>query len=155
MRAGDSTTGLVGNGELLRAKIRLGAGALRPAIDAFWDHPRLAEMFPDFLVAIYGSVRATIPLMEAASSASLRLDDPVAASLPGYFQRHAQEEIDHDDWLLRDLEVIGFARDDVTSRLPHPVISEMVGAQVLLDSSFASSRFAGILRGSRRKSSTE
>jgi len=129
VRTADSGAGLVVNGELLRAKIRLAAGALRPAIDAFWDHPRLPEMFPDFLVAIYGSVRATIPLMEAASSTSLRLDDPVAASLPGYFQKHAQEEINHDEWLLRDLEVMGFARDDETSRLPHPVISEMVGAQ--------------------------
>ncbi len=131
MTAVDSTAGHLRSGEWLRAKIRLSAGLLSPTTDAFWEHPRLAEVFQEFLIAIYGSVRATVPLMEAASRVSMVLGetDPVAAALPEYFRTHIAEELDHDEWLLRDLEALGHAREDVTDGLPNPAIAAMVGAQ--------------------------
>src|SRR5215472_5440085 len=47
-------------------KIQLAEGRLDAAARAFWTHPRLAAFFPEFLFALYSSMRSTVPLMEAA-----------------------------------------------------------------------------------------
>ena len=117
-------------GESLRRKIRLAAPLVAPAAEAFWAHPRLRELFPQFLVAIHGSVSATIPLMEAAIRATKHHpSDPICAHLAGYFPKHIAEESEHDEWLLQDLEAIGVNRGDVLARLPNRAIAGMVGAQ--------------------------
>jgi heme oxygenase-like protein len=120
-----------GHGGLLKQKIGFGAACLASASDAFWEHPRLAAMFPEFLIAIHGSVRATIPLMETAGAIAARAQpaDAVCACLADYFSTHIAEERDHEDWLLSDLEAIGIARRDVLARIPPPAIAGMVGAQ--------------------------
>jgi len=122
---------MTGHGGVLKRKIALGAACLASAADAFWDHPQLRERFPRFLAAIHGSVRATIPLMEAARAAAepARAADPVCASLADYFARHIEEERDHEEWLLGDLEAVGIARRDVLATIAPPAIAAMVGAQ--------------------------
>jgi hypothetical protein len=117
-------------GEGLRRKIRLAAPLVAPSAEAFWAHPELRELFPQFLMAIYGSVSSTIPLMEAAIQQTERHHtDPVCAQLAGYFPKHIAEESEHEEWLLRDLEAIGINRLDVRARLPNRAIAGMVGAQ--------------------------
>ena len=118
------------HGQLLKRKIDLGASLLASVTNAFWDHPRFEEMFPEFLMAIHGSVRATVPLMQAAAEAARQQGgDPVCAVLTEYFPKHIAEELDHDEWLLRDLEAIGIDRKTVLQHPPLPAIAGMVGAQ--------------------------
>jgi hypothetical protein len=120
-----------GHGQLLKRKIALAAPLLQPATGALWDHPRLSEMFPEFLVAIHGSVRATLPLMEAAVrvAARDRHTDAVCGALCEYLPEHIEEEREHEEWLLQDLEVLGLRRQDVLGRIPMPAVAAMVGAQ--------------------------
>jgi len=117
-------------GEGLRRKIRLAAPLVAPSAEAFWAHPQLRELFPQFLMAIHGSVSSTVPLMEAAiRETEHRQTDPVCAQLAGYFPKHMAEESEHEEWLLRDLEAIGIKRVEVLARLPNRAIAGMVGAQ--------------------------
>jgi hypothetical protein len=119
------------HGELLRQKIAFGLRPLASTTTAFWGDARLPDLFPQFLIAIYGSARATVPLMETACRVSRSLSDrdPVAAALPAYFERHIAEETGHDEWLLQDLERLGFSREQVCDGAAHPAIVSMIGAQ--------------------------
>lgn len=118
------------HGDLLRRKIALAAPALHECSSRFWEHQRLAELFPAFLIAIHGSVRATIPLMQAAIAASRdSTDAPLALLLRQYFEQHIAEEADHEEWLLRDLEALGIDRARVLARPGAPAIAALVGAQ--------------------------
>jgi hypothetical protein len=121
----------LGHGQLLKRKIAIAAPLLAPATSALWDNPGLRDLFPEFLVAIHGSVRATLPLMETAARMAERgrRTDPVCAALGEYLVQHIEEERDHEEWLLQDLEALGLEREDVLSRIPRPTIAAMVGAQ--------------------------
>ena len=119
----------LGHGQSLRLKIELTAPLLDAATARFWDHERLADLFPVFLRTLYGSARATVPLMKAACDAlRQRQGDPLAARLHAYFERHIAEETAHDEWLLDDLASIGIPRERVTGAAPL-AIAQLVGAQ--------------------------
>ena len=107
------------------------SGGLRQMAQAFWNHGRLHELFPEFLFIDYSISRATTHLMEAAlAEARTRSDsDPVAACLAEYLLRHIPEELHHDEWLLADMEALGHKREDVLKRLPCPTAAALVGAQ--------------------------
>ena len=117
--------------ECLRAKIALALGGLTAASGAVWEHPRLADLFPDFLCALHTGMRATEhSLRTAAECARARAaSDPVAAGIADYLARHADEERQHDDWLLEDLEVLGVDPNEVLTRIPLPSVAALVGAQ--------------------------
>jgi hypothetical protein len=119
------------HGTLLKRKIELAGGLLASSLDAFWNHPELAEIFPRFLLAIHGSVRATIPLMEAATTIARGRSetDQICARLLPYFAQHIEEERGHEEWLLQDLEAIGVGRDDAFGCVPNATIAAVVGAQ--------------------------
>lgn len=118
------------HGDLLRRKIALAAPLLHAASTRFWEHERLADLFPKFLVAIHGSVRATVPLMRAAMTASRAAADPgLGLLLHDYLEQHIDEEADHEEWLLQDLEVLGIQRDTVLAHPGVPAIASLVGAQ--------------------------
>lgn len=106
----------------LREKIELIAPTMHRAIDAFWTHPRLQEIFPEFLFTTYCVGRTTVPLLETAlTAARARSDaDPVAASVADYCERHIPEERDHDEGVLEDLGVLGVSRESVAQRIPSP-----------------------------------
>ncbi|MGH9372078.1 MAG: iron-containing redox enzyme family protein [Vicinamibacterales bacterium] len=120
-----------GQGQLLRRKVSLGASLLETACTRVWDHERLAEIFPVFLLTIHGSVRATVPLMMAAVAELRRRppDDPLRSSLIEYFERHAREEAEHEEWLLQDLEALGLSRSGVLARIGAAPVATLVGAQ--------------------------
>jgi pyrroloquinoline quinone (PQQ) biosynthesis protein C len=69
--------------------------------------------------------------METAKARAEELapDDPVAAAIAPYFEEHIPEELDHDEWLLEDLEVLGRERAAVLARPPSPTVAALVGAQ--------------------------
>lgn len=98
---------------------------------ALWAHPRVAELFPEYLFTVHCSARATVTLMEAARqrAAQIATGDPVAAGLARYLARHVLEELHHDEWFLEDLEALGVSRASAVARIPTPSVAAMVGSQ--------------------------
>jgi hypothetical protein len=112
-------------------KIRLVSVRRDRAAYAFWTHPDLRVLYPALLCNIHSVIRASVPLMEAAQAAArVREDhDVVAACVARYLGRHIPEEMDHDEWLLDDLEALGVERESVAQRLPSSTVAAMVGSQ--------------------------
>jgi len=94
-------------------------------------HPRLAELWPTFLITQHAIIRATVPLTEVAAvrAAELGATDPVAPALARYLEEHVDEELGHDDALLDDLELLGVDRATVLAQMPTPAVASLVGAQ--------------------------
>jgi hypothetical protein len=114
----------------LRERISLVRGRLNSLIREVWFHPRLSELFPEFLFAMYGITVASAPAMQAAATrCSALVDDPLAAWLQQYYLEHAEEESGHEQWLLDDLASFGAPRDQVLRRLPYPTVAALVGVQ--------------------------
>jgi hypothetical protein len=97
----------------------------------FWTHPRLADIFPEYLLTLHASMRATVPLLQAGAkrAGALAADDPVAAALLPYFEEHAREELHHDDWLLEDMALLGMDPEAAKRRHAPPDVAAMIGAQ--------------------------
>jgi len=94
------------------------------------DHPRLRELWPEYLILQHQIIRATVPLTEAARQRSLELQaDPLAPPLADYLEEHVDEELGHDETLLADLELLGVGREEVAGRMPPPAVAALVGGQ--------------------------
>ena len=115
----------------IRRELARAVGPLTAACTALVDHPRLRDVWPEYLVLQHQIIRATVPLTEAALErarvlpASDALRDPLAA----YLAEHVDEELHHDDGLLDDLEALGLTRARVLARMPPAVVATLVGSQ--------------------------
>jgi heme oxygenase-like protein len=127
----DQSTSPLGNAARLRGALGLVFGELVRAGERFVNHPRLVEVYPEYLFTGHTIIRASVPLMETARERALSMapTDPVAAELVDYLAQHIEEERDHDEWLLGDLESIGVDRSAILPRPPSPTIANAVGAQ--------------------------
>jgi len=123
--------GRAGHSARLRLTIRLAEPRLDRLSRRFWTHPRLRDLFPEYLLTLYASMRATVPLLEVAANRARAVapGDRVAAALVPYFVRHAREELHHDDWLLEDLELLGMKRSTAKARRAPDDVAQMIGAQ--------------------------
>ena len=101
------------------------------AYDALVEHPRLRELWPEYLVQQHAIIRATVPLTEAALARTRELPqgDPLAAPLSSYLEEHVEEELNHDATLLDDLDLLGLDRTSVLARMPSPAVAALVGSQ--------------------------
>jgi len=117
--------------ERLRNKIELVIQPLASACLRLFRNPHMAALFPEYLITTHCIIRTTVPLMEAALSHAQRLADrdPVAAGVGIYLAKHVDEERDHDEWLLQDLEVMGVDRSTVLGRVPSATVASLVGCQ--------------------------
>jgi hypothetical protein len=98
--------------------------------DRLIDHPRVRELYPEYLFTSHSVIRASVPLMETARErAAATPSDEVCARLAPYLEEHIEEERDHDEWLLDDLEVLGRAREATLRRVPSATVAGLVGAQ--------------------------
>ncbi|MFZ0036051.1 MAG: iron-containing redox enzyme family protein [Candidatus Acidiferrales bacterium] len=115
----------------LRAKIRLAEPYMLAASNDFWTHPKLAQMFPEFLFMMHSIIRSSVSLINAAAvSAQRRADsDIVSRKIVEYYTTHALEETHHDEWLLEDIVALGADRSRILTRLPSSAIASLVGAQ--------------------------
>ena len=119
------------NAERLRLTLGLVFGELVRAGERLVNHRRIRDLYPEYLFMTHCVIRASVPLMETARerARSNASGDPVAAQLVDYLGEHIEEERDHDEWLLGDLEVIGVDRTAVLARPPSPTVASAVGAQ--------------------------
>jgi hypothetical protein len=117
--------------EALRRKIGLVLPQLVDASERICAHSRPREVYREYLRTSHCILRASVPVMETARDRALVLaaDDPVAAELAAYLEHHIPEELEHDEWLLDDLEVLGVDRGSVLARPPAPSVAAMVGSQ--------------------------
>jgi hypothetical protein len=120
-----------GTSERVRRKIGLLLPQLIDSGDTLLAHPRVRELYPEYLFMSHSIIRASVPLMETARARALELapSDPVSAQLAPYLEEHIPEELDHDEWLLDDLETLGRPRQSVLARTPSPTVASLVGAQ--------------------------
>ena len=102
---------------------------LRAGDQRLLEHPRIREVFPEYLVLAHGVVRASVPLMETALAVARTRPDEVARLLAGYLEQHIPEEVGHDEWLLGDLEFLGVPRERVLSQVPSAAVAALVGSQ--------------------------
>jgi hypothetical protein len=94
-------------------------------------HPKIAELYPEYLFNMHCVIRASVPLMETARDRATQLgeSDEVAAGLASYLEKHIPEEHDHDVWLLDDLAALGRDSSSMLARPPTPTVAAAVGAQ--------------------------
>jgi Iron-containing redox enzyme len=120
-----------GESERLRRKIALPLPSLIEVGQRLFTHPRITDLYPEYLVTLHWIVRASVPLMEAAraQAETMAKDDPVSAELAPYLAEHITEEMHHDEWLLNDLEALGRDRPTVIARPPSATVAAFVGAQ--------------------------
>jgi hypothetical protein len=109
----------------------MASGGLRAASVALWDGPDFARLYAPYLLDLHAIIRASVPVMEAAldCARSRASHDTVAAALAEYLSAHVREEMDHDEWLIDDLKVLGIDRDTVMRRIPSSAVASLVGAQ--------------------------
>ena len=117
--------------EALRYKIRLAEPGLNALCAMFWQHSHIGMILPEYLFSLWSSMRATLPLLQAAAVRACEQAhvDALSAHLVPYLLRHADEERGHDDWLLEDMQTLGVERASLLARLPPPDVAAMIGAQ--------------------------
>jgi heme oxygenase-like protein len=118
----------------LRQKLKLvSTGSGR----SFWSHPALSSLYPEYCFLSHCVIRASVPIMVAARDRAIALSgnrvigktNPVAEMLVPYLSRHIDEEHEHDEWLLNDMEVLRMPREEMLRRIPPAEVAEVVGAQ--------------------------
>jgi Iron-containing redox enzyme len=118
------------NSAKLRFKIELARPRLLIASDALWSHDALAVHFDQYLLALYGAVRATVPLMERALERCQGMrSDALATRLAPYLERHIEEERGHDLWLREDMGHVGLSEEAISGALPPPEVAALIGSQ--------------------------
>lgn len=97
----------------------------------FLAHPRITDLYPEYLFSSHCIARASIPLMQTARERALAIGkgDPVGVALATYLEGHMVEEMGHDEWFLEDLEMLGWDRHSVLARPPSATVASLVGAQ--------------------------
>jgi Iron-containing redox enzyme len=117
--------------ERLRRKVELVLPVARAAGERLLTHPRIADLYAEYLFLSHCVVRASVPLMWTALRRveELAATDGIGGALRPYLERHIAEERDHDEWLLQDLESLGIARSSVLPRPPSAAVASLVGAQ--------------------------
>jgi pyrroloquinoline quinone (PQQ) biosynthesis protein C len=115
----------------VRREIASAIGPFAAVCTALVDHPKLRQLWPEYLVLQHQIIRATVPLTEAALERTRTLPetDLLRAPLSGYLEEHIDEELHHDDDLLHDLESLGVSRASTLKRMPSASVATLVGGQ--------------------------
>jgi hypothetical protein len=101
------------NSLLLKQDIKTNGLPLFMMYHQLWSHPRVGELVVPFLVLMHQVIRASVPLMKAASSVAAKAEDPLSKLLHEYLEVHIEEEKHHDLWLMEDLESAGLVSNEI------------------------------------------
>jgi hypothetical protein len=111
-------------------RVTLYGAEKREAASALWEHPDFPRLYPDLMLALHTTIRASVPLMESAIAACEALPgDKVAEGFADYLREHVEEEKDHEWWVVEDLEKVGVPRERTLGQIPGPHAAAVVGAQ--------------------------
>ena len=105
------------------------SGMARPPL---FEHPRLRDIYPRYLLALYPITLTTVPLIQAALEAVENSPDrgtPLYRTLAEYYRKRIPEEWGHDEWLLEDMARLGIDAEDVKAHAHPPVVAALVGSQ--------------------------
>jgi len=115
-------------GAALRFKVALASRAEPAGMGAAGN---IDTFLLEILFRTHCVARASAPLMRAAAAraAELASSDSVASAIVAYLNGHIEEEQEHADWVLEDLEALGYPRAITLARVPPSTVAELVGAQ--------------------------
>ena len=115
----------------LNGKIAFLQPEMQAAAKRLWTHDRFSELFPEYLCALHTTIRASVPILQLGQERCRALadSDPVCQVLADYFAEHAEEEQQHDVWLLEDIETLGIDPASVLQRVPTSTAASLVGSQ--------------------------
>jgi hypothetical protein len=117
------------NSLLLKQDIKTNGLPLFMMYHQLWSHPRVGELVVPFLVLMHQVIRASVPLMKAASSVAAKAEDPLSKLLHEYLEVHIEEEKHHDLWLMEDLESAGLVSSEILALTPSTSVAAMAGSQ--------------------------
>ena len=121
---------LTSHSAMLRIKIGMASPALRAAARRLWSAPSPGERYTDYLCAMHGVVRASVPLMETARlRCRAAPHDPVAGPLAAYLAAHIADELGHEEWLREDIAATGHDPGESLRRVPPASVAVLAGAQ--------------------------
>jgi hypothetical protein len=120
---------LAARSKVLRARTGLLSALLWAATLKLLERPDLRGLVMAHLVLLHQIIRASVPLLEAAFREARNRDDDLCRLLTPYLERHIDEERDHDEWTLQDLESAGVRRAQALAATPPPDVAALVGAQ--------------------------
>ncbi|MEN9865853.1 MAG: hypothetical protein RL748_1443 [Pseudomonadota bacterium] len=93
---------------------------------------KLRHLFVPYLMTLHSIIRASEPLLQAAIDEANRrgaAGDASCHQLAAYLSHHKQEEANHAEWLLEDIESLGYSRHEILGRRPSWDVAAMVGSQ--------------------------
>lgn len=114
----------------LRIKLQL-AYESQEATAALPSKQNAPAWFRNYLLTTHSIIRSSVPLMQAAYERCGQLSEEgkLMAEVMKYYKKHIQEEMNHDEWLLDDLESIGISRQRSLLQKPIEAVAELVGSQ--------------------------
>ncbi|MCF6470231.1 iron-containing redox enzyme family protein [Nonomuraea sp. MG754425] len=113
----------------LAAKLGLVMPGLLAETRRMWGHPEPGELYREWLRALHGMIRATVPLILDATTTCLARDDDLSRAVAAYLARHAHEEYGHDQDVLADYARAGGDPATLLADPPPPCVAAVVGAQ--------------------------
>jgi hypothetical protein len=98
------------------------------------EHANTRELLPRYLAAAYPLTSTMVPLMECALERALASapDDPVAAGLAEYLERHIPEETHSEEpggAARDDLRALGIDADTLLAQRPSAKMAALIGSQ--------------------------
>ena len=94
-----------------------------------------SSWYANYLLTTHSIIRASVPLMQTAYQRcrnGLQQERELLNKLREYYKKHIQEEMNHDKWLLDDLDSIGITHHESLARKPLQIVAELVGSQYYL-----------------------
>jgi pyrroloquinoline quinone (PQQ) biosynthesis protein C len=98
----------------------------RGIVNPWFEGGLFRVTYPALLVETYHYVKHSCSLM---SHACARLG-PEEVALQRYLAHHIAEEVSHEQWVLDDLETLGYSRLEASQSLPLPETINMIGSQL-------------------------
>ncbi len=116
----------------LKFKTDLAVMQYSPLVQQLMFGPRLSGVLVEYLIMLHCIIRSTEGLFNAAIDEANRrwLDgEEGCRGLAEYLTLHKEEEVEHAEWLLDDIEVMGVSREQVLSRRPQAEVAALAGSQ--------------------------